>query len=157
MTRPRPRTPRVLSSSGVIGQAKSGIRRSVSVVVAPRRGVEPDEEKEGEMIVDLGRRRETRDIGVKENDKVPSAPAAGVGGCKLGRSSEASRRRLKLVEPTILGVGFDGSLLLLMFLVVVSATKRNVAAVRSPAAAVPSSRNLRIYTFPVYIGSSSQG
>jgi len=64
MTQPRPRTPKVLSSSGVIGQAKTGTRRSVRVGVAPRSRVEPEEGKEDETIVDPGRRRRaTSDIG----------------------------------------------------------------------------------------------
>jgi hypothetical protein len=53
---------------------KNGTRRSASVDVNGRGRDEP-EEKEGEMIVDLGRRRATSDVGgVKEKEKAPPMP-----------------------------------------------------------------------------------
>ena len=77
---PRPRTPtRALSTNAATGPAKSRTRRSASVDVASRSRAELEEKgggKEGETIVDLGRRRRTTsDVGgVKEKEKVPPMP-----------------------------------------------------------------------------------
>jgi hypothetical protein len=55
------------------GAGRKGRRRSASVDVN-RRGQDEPEEKEGETIVDLGRRATSDVGGVKEKEKAPSMP-----------------------------------------------------------------------------------